>query len=58
MRSVHKMFGLISEINLLKANISKATMGGDRIFPTGGRVIPATSITESPYVVGWMRKGV
>ncbi|KAJ8034644.1 hypothetical protein HOLleu_21570 [Holothuria leucospilota] len=37
---------------LLKAKISKPTIGGDRNFPNGGRAMPATPSSDNPLCRG------
>ncbi|KAJ8047086.1 hypothetical protein HOLleu_05984 [Holothuria leucospilota] len=36
-----------------KAKINKLTICGDRIFPTRGRIMPATASSVSSFTEGW-----
>ena len=52
MQSVPKILGFIAEMTLLKAKISKRTMGSDRIFPTGP--FQWSQVPTAPILRGWL----
>ena len=52
MQSVPKILGFIAEMTLLKAKISKWTMGSDRIFPTGP--FQWSQVPTAPILRGWL----